>query len=122
MKLRLAVFAVLCIGLVCCISSTSSQVYAQGKITVLNPMGTPPPIQVKPMAPRLATLDGKTIYIVNTGFVNTDKLMAEIMAWFKENHPTTKLVLKSAGMDSIPQNLLTEIGQQADGVLVGLGH
>jgi hypothetical protein len=119
MKLRIATLAILCISLVC----ISTQAFAQlQKITVLNPLGTPPPIQIKQMAPRLGTLDGKTIYFVNTGFVNTDRLMTELMAWFKENHPTTKLVLKTAGMDSIPQNLLTEIGQQADGVIVALGH
>ena len=35
------------------------------KITVLNPLGQPPPIALVPMAPRLDTLDGKTIYIVH---------------------------------------------------------
>jgi len=92
------------------------------KITVLNPMGTPPPIQAKAMAPRLDTLDGKTIYFVNTGYIGTDRLMAEMMAWFKENHPKANLVLRSASMSSIPQNLLTEIGEKADAAIVGLGH
>jgi len=54
MKLRIAVIAILCIGLACSVSMLSIQVHAQGnkaatvvmpKITVLNPMGTPPPIQ-----------------------------------------------------------------------------
>ncbi len=131
MKLRVAAIAILCIGLFCGFQSSDDQVYAQAnkaaasaapRITVLNPMGTPPPIQIKPMAPRMATLDGKTIYMINTGFVNTDRLMTELTAWFKENHPTTKLVDKRAGMDNIPQNLLTEIAQSADGVIVALGH
>jgi hypothetical protein len=91
-------------------------------IRVLNPMGTPPPIMTRQMAPRMEILEGKTIYFLNTGYVGTDRLMAEMMAWFKENYPKTNLVLKSASMDSIPQQLLTEIGQQADGVIVGLGH
>jgi len=109
----------MCISLVC----ISTQAFAQQqKITVLNPMGTPPPIQAKQMAARLASLDGKTIYFVNTGYIGTDRLMAEMMAWFKENHPTTKLVLKSGSMESIPQQLLTEIGQSADAAIVGLGH
>ncbi len=34
------------------------------KITVLNPLGQPPPIKLEPMAPRLDSLDGKTIYVV----------------------------------------------------------
>ena len=92
------------------------------RIRVLNPMGTPPPIMTRQMAPRMEILEGKTIYFLNTGYIGTDRLMAEMMAWFKENYPKTNLVLKSASMDSIPQQLLAEIGQQADGVIVGLGH
>jgi hypothetical protein len=133
MKLRVAVIAILCIGLFCSFQYLNNGAYAQAKkaatrpvampkITVLNPMGTPPPIQAKAMAPRLETLDGKTIYFVNTGYIGTDRLMAEMMAWFKENHPKTNLVLKSASMASIPQNLLTEIGEKADAAIVGLGH
>jgi len=121
MKLRRAILLVLCISLVC----LGTQAFAQQqKITVLNPMGTPPPIQAKQMAERLATLDGKTIYFVNTGYIGTDRLMAEMMAWFKTNYPNTKLVLKSqgAGMDSIQPQLLQEIQQSADAAIVGLGH
>jgi hypothetical protein len=136
MKLRVAVIAILCIGLFCSFQYLNDNAYAQAKkaaapaskavampkITVLNPMGTPPPIQAKAMAPRLDTLDGKTIYFVNTGYIGTDRLMAEMMAWFKENHPKTTLVLKSASMSSIPENLLKEIGEKADAAIVGLGH
>src|SRR5437870_13815194 len=33
------------------------------KITVLNPMGFAPKVVKKPLAPRLSTLDGKTVYL-----------------------------------------------------------
>jgi hypothetical protein len=135
MKLRIAVIAILCIGLACSVSIVSNQIYAQGKkaapadkavampkITVLNPMGTPPPIQTKAMAPRLETLDGKTIYFVNTGYIGTDRLMAEMMAWFKTNHPKTNLVLRSGSMSSITPALQAEIAEKADAAIVGLGH
>jgi hypothetical protein len=129
MKLRTAVIAILCMGLCCGFAG----IYAQGKkvaarpvvmpkITVLNPMGTPPPIQAKAMAPRLETLDGKTIYFVNTGYIGTDRLMAELMAWFKTNHPKTNLVLRSGSMSSITPALQAEIAEKADAAIVGLGH
>ena len=57
-------------------------------------MGTPPPITLKPQAPRLNTLDGKTIYFVNTGYIGTDRLMAVMMDWFKANYPKTNIVYK----------------------------
>ena len=59
MKLRIAVITILCTGLVCSGSMLSNQANAQGnkpvvmpEITVLNPMGTPPPITLVPQAPR----------------------------------------------------------------------
>ena len=135
MKLRMAVIAVLCIGLFCSFQSMSDQVYAQGKkaasaepqmlnITVLNPMGTPPPIQLKPQAPRLDTLDGKTIYFVNTGYIGTDRLMEVMSDWFKANYPKTNVVVKrsAGGMTNVDKDLWAEIGQKGDAAIVGLGH
>jgi len=125
MKLRYAAIAVLCIGLVCSVSPPGSQSYAQTempKITVLNPMGTPPAIVAKQMAPRLDTLDGKTIYFVNTGYIGTDRLMAVMSDWFKENYPKTNIVMARGQMTSISPAVMAEIGEKADAAIVGLGH
>ena len=122
MKLRTAVIAALCIGLVCGIAG--AQAYAQGaRVTVYNPMGTPPPIQMKAMAPRLDTLDGKTIYLVNTGFPNSDNYMAVLQEWFKDNHPKTNtVIIRSQGMWNLTEASREEIKAKADAVLFGLGH
>ena len=121
MKLRNAVVAALCIGLVCCIAGT--QAYAQGaRVTVLNPMGTPPPIQMRAMAPRLNTIEGKTIYLVNTGFPNSDNFMAVLQEWFKDNHPKTNTVILRASMENLQPAQWEEIKDKADAVLFGLGH
>jgi len=139
MRLRVAVIAVLYIGLVCSASMLSNQTYAQGKraassngpvampkITVLNPMGTPPPITLIPQAPRLGTLDGKTIYFINTGYIGTDRLMAVMSDWFKANHPKTNIVYKDntsgAGLSAVSKELWTEIVEKGDAAIVGLGH
>ena len=128
---RTVIVTVLCLGLFCGFSTLNSQVMAQGKaapaaqkITVLNPMGTPPPIQAKPMAARLDKLDGKTIYFVNTGYIGTDRLMDVMMAWFKTNYPTTTTVMKRSGggMSGVDKALWVEIGEKADAVVIGLGH
>jgi hypothetical protein len=139
MKLRIVVIAILCIGLFCTFQYLDNNAYAQGKkaatasravvmprITVLNPMGTPPPITLKPQAPRLGTLDGKTIYFINTGFIGTDRLMAEMMDWFKTNHPKTNIVYKDnksgAGLADLSKPLWAEIAEKGDAAIVGLGH
>ena len=46
------------------------------------------------MAPRLDNLNGKTIYLVNQGFGGSDLFMEQFQAWFAENMPTVKTVLK----------------------------
>ncbi len=130
MKLRIAVIAVLCMGLFCTFQITGDQVYAQAKkaapekITVLSPMGTPPPIQLKSMAAPLDTLDGKTIYFVNTGYIGTDRLMAVMEEWFKANYPKTNVVVKrsAGGMTGVDKNLWAEIAEKGDAAIVGLGH
>jgi hypothetical protein len=139
MKLRIAVIAILCLGLVCGISMQSNQTYAQGnraassngpvvmpKITVLNPMGTPPPITLIPQARRLGTLDGKTLYFINTGYIGTDRLMTVMSDWFKTNYPKTNIVYKDnksgAGLAEISKELWAEIAEKGDAAIVGLGH
>jgi hypothetical protein len=129
MKLRGAVIAVLCIGLTSCLGTTGSQVTmapaaSEETITVLNPMGTPPPIQAKKMAARLDTLEGKTIYFVNTGYIGTDRLMDVMSDWFKTNYPKTNVVIKrsSGGMTGVDEALWAEIGEKGDAVVIGLGH
>lgn len=139
MKLRMAVVTVLCIGLFCTFQGAADQVYAQAKkaapakkaepampkITVLNPLGTPPPIKLKNMAPRLDTLDGKTIYIVDDGFVGGDNLLLEMVDWFQANYPKTTVVFKrkgGGGFDVEDPKLWAEIKEKANGVIIGMGH
>ena len=119
MKLHIAATAALCISLVCGIAST--QGYAQGaKITVYNPMGTPPAIQMKAMAPRLNTLDGKTIYLLSSGFPNSDNFLAVLKEWFADNHPKVNIVISNAmGMSAA---LKAEINEKGDAVLIAVGH
>ena len=127
MKLRGAFISFMCICLTCglvIISSHASvaQAAQETKITVLNPLGTPPPIEVKQMAERLDTVNGKTIYMINTGFPNSGRLLEEIGNWFKANHPKTTMVMASGSMTNIPQNVMTEIKDKADAVILGVGH
>ena len=121
--------ALLCLGLFC-IYTANHQVQAQGssqeKITVLTPLGTPPPIKMRPMAPRPASLEGKTVYVLDQGYPNSDKLMMEVTAWFEKNMPETKAVFRRMGRGGKPgpgtPDLFTEIKENADAVVIGTGH
>jgi len=46
------------------------------------------------MAPRLDSLDGKTVYLVNQGFGGSDLFMEQLQAWFAQHMPTVKTVLR----------------------------
>ena len=119
-----AAITAICLGLFCSFPSMNQQAQAASteQITVLNPMGTPPPIQAKEMAPRLDTLDGKTIYFVNTGYIGTDRLMAVMTDWFKANYPNTNIAMARGGMTNISQEVRAEIAEKGDAAIIGLGH
>jgi hypothetical protein len=125
--LTVTAITVLCLGLFCGLSVWNDEAQAQGKaaqekITVINPMGTPPPIEVKPMAESLSTLDGKTIYLINTGFPNTERLMEEYKQWFQANYPKTTIVDQRTGMSNLTPALKKELEEKADAVIFALGH
>jgi hypothetical protein len=128
--ISVAVIAVSCLGLFCSFPAQSNQAQAQGKavdqkITVLSPMGMPPAIELKPMAPRLDTLDGKTVYLVNDGYLSTDILLGEMQAWFEANMPKVNIVYKvkgGGGFTAEDPALWAEIKEKADAVVMGMGH
>jgi len=94
------------------------------KIEVLNPHGTPPPITLIPMAPRLASLDGKTIYLVSDGFPSADLFLGQVANWFKKNMPsvTTEYRLKAGGFADDDPKLFAEIKAKANAVIMAIGH
>jgi hypothetical protein len=96
----------------------------EGKIVVMNPRGIMPEIRKIPMATRPPTLDGKTVYIVDTKYPNTKPFVKELQAALKAKYPKTTWVLrdKFAGyMDDDP-NLWKEIKEKGAGAIVLLGH
>jgi hypothetical protein len=94
------------------------------KIVVLNPRGIQPLIHRIPMAPRPATLDGKTIYIVDTRFPRTREFVEELFKALTEKYPKTRWVLKDkfgGYMDDDPK-LWAEIKEKAQGMIMTVGH
>jgi len=63
---------------------------SQEKITVLNPVGYPPKVAKKSPAPRLESLDGKTIYLVDCRFDDSIELLKQVQAWLAAHMPAVK--------------------------------
>lgn len=96
----------------------------EARLTVHNPLGQPPVITQVPMAPRIDSLDGKTIYIVDIGFTDTHQLFTELQDLLGERYPnTTWVVRKKIGtyFTDDPE-LWAEIKEKGHGMIIGIGH
>jgi hypothetical protein len=96
----------------------------EAKIVVMNPRGIQPEIRKIPMATRPATLDGKTVYIVDIKYPNTKPFVDELFAALKTKYPKTNWVVKEklgGYMDDDP-NLWKETKEKAAASIVLVGH
>jgi len=94
------------------------------RITVLNPLGQPPPINKIPMAPRIDNLEGKTVYIVDINFTDTHQLFTEMQKLLSAKYPKTKWEVRTkAGSygDDDPK-LWAEIKERGHAMIMGVGH
>src|ERR1700730_15959999 len=94
------------------------------KITVLNPTGYPPKVARKTAAPRLESLDGKTIYLVDCRFDDSIELLKQVQAWFAQHMPAvkTRIISLSATYQHATPNTWEEIRTHGDAAIVGVGH
>ena len=98
---------------------------AQGAtITVMNPKGIQPLIRRIPMAERPVTLDGKTIYVVDTKYPRTREFVEELFNVLREKFPKTNWVLreKFGGYIDDDPKLWSEIREKGHGMILAVGH
>jgi len=92
--------------------------------TVLDPRGQPTAvIEPHPLAPRLDTLQGKTVYVIDIGFGGGWEFLEETVAWFAKHMPGVKTVLEhKKGIMFIDEpEMWADIKQKADAVIFGVG-
>ena len=94
------------------------------KITVLNPEGFPPKVTRKELAPRLATLESKTVYLVDCRFDDSDVFLRQMQAWFGEHMPGVRTVFKPISSVYLVDDPATweEIRDRGHAAIVGVGH
>ena len=94
------------------------------QLSVLSPAGFPPKTVAKAMAPRLAGLDGKTIYLVDPRFDDSGLFLSQLQNWFADHMPSvkTKLVEMSSVYTKDDPKTWEMIKSNGDGAIIGVGH
>ena len=97
---------------------------ANDKITALNPLGFAPKVTRKPLAPRLDTLDGKIVYLVDCRFDDSDIFLKQMQAWFAQHMPAVRTVFKPISSVYLVDDPTTweEIRAKGDAAILGVGH
>jgi len=92
------------------------------QITVHDPRGYPPKVVGKRLAPRLSTLDGKTIYLVDCLFDNTDVFMEQLRQWFAERLPAVNVrTIQPKETWSDDAQMRARITADGDAAILGVG-
>ena len=92
------------------------------KLTVLDPRGYPPKVTGKRLAPRLESLDGKTVYLVDCLFDNSEVFMNQLLDWFGEHLPAVNARIikpKQSWVDD--PDMRAKVEADGDAAILGVG-
>jgi len=90
--------------------------------TVHDPRGYAPKVIGKHLAPRLSSLDGKTIYLVDCLFDNTDVFIEQLRQWFAEQLPAVNTrIIRPKKTWSDDEEMRKVIAADGDGAILAVG-
>jgi len=94
-------------------------------ITVMNPAIANRMAERAPLIPRLDSMKGKTLYMVDVQWGGPNaaySVFEEMQAWFSKNMPDVKTVLRrtKGNIFSDDPELWKEIGEKGDAAIVGI--
>ncbi len=92
------------------------------KFAVHDPRGYPPKITGKQLALRLESMDGKTVFLVDCLFDNSDVFMEELQSWFAENLPSVDAPIirpRESWVDDADMRAVVAAG--GDAAILGVG-
>ena len=91
-------------------------------IAVHNPRGFPPRVVGKRLAGRLQSLDGKTVFLVDCLFDNSDQFMDQLRQWFAKHLPAVKTrIIKTTESWVDDPAMRDKISEDGDAAILGVG-
>ncbi len=89
---------------------------------LMDPRGTPQ-IGARALAPRLDTLAGKTIGLLDNGKPNFNLFLVDLAQLLRAQCPTVRIVerMKPIVPRPVPKEMLAELAASCDAVVTGLG-
>ena len=92
------------------------------KIKVHDPRGYPPKVTGKRLAPRLQSLDGKVVFLVDCLFDNSDVFMEQLQRWFAERMPAVRIRnIKPRESWVDDPEMRTAVVKEGDAAILGVG-
>jgi hypothetical protein len=92
------------------------------QLTVHSPLGFPPKVMGKSLAPGLPTLNDRKLFLVDVGFENSDNFMVQLRDWLGEHHPRVKTeVVRWHDQHKPDPELCTRIKAEGDAAILGVG-
>jgi len=91
-------------------------------VRVHDPRGFPPKVTGKSLAPRVKTLDGRTLYLVDCLFDNSDAFMDQLQDWFGTHLPavSTKIIRPRESWVDDP-DMRARVAEDGDAAILGVG-
>jgi hypothetical protein len=92
------------------------------KLSVHDPRGYPPKVEGKRLAPRLQSLEGKNVYLVDCLFDNSEVFMDQLRRWFAEHLPAvhTSIIKPYQSWVDDP-GMRAKIEADGDAAILGVG-
>lgn len=91
-------------------------------LKVHDPRGYPPKVVGKRLAPRLETLDGKVVFLVDCLFDNSDNFMEQLRQWFAQHMPkVTTGTIKPRESWVEDAEMCRTIAREGDAAILGVG-
>ena len=91
-------------------------------LRVHDPRGYPPKVVGKRLASRPQSLDGKTLYLVDCLFDNSEAFMDQLRRWFAEHLPTvnTRMIKPRESWVDDP-DMRAKVAADGDAAILGVG-